>query len=209
MKYEKQGFTFYVGILLLLLLMVPTKDIKGRESLPVNGNKIVTSSLTKAQLEEIKQEFNKWLELARKDQNLEAQRSPATAQSTPETLGKKKKSPKNEITFSFSYGKVELLPELVPICACESRWDPSAKPTHWDTKGNVLLGKKNPKDIGKCQINEDYHGALARSMGLNIHTEEGNTEFANFLYERDGDKPWYLSKPCWGRAVARQDLAKK
>ena len=49
--------------------------------------------------------------------------------------------------------KVQLVKELIPVCACESVGRKDAEPRQFDDKGNVVVGLINPNDIGMCQIN--------------------------------------------------------
>lgn len=82
-------------------------------------------------------------------------------------------------------------PILARIAYCESKFE------HYDEQGNVLRGRVTPKDIGVMQINEYYHGKTADALGINIHSIEGNLEYAKWLYEREGVTPWNASKKCW------------
>ena len=93
---------------------------------------------------------------------------------------------------------ITLIPELIPICACESTGKATGTPTHYDKNGNVLHGKINPQDIGMCQINEHYNGKQAESMGLNIYKEKDNIIFANYMYKTQGSQPGNWSRECWG-----------
>ncbi len=93
--------------------------------------------------------------------------------------------------------KIELVKQLVPICACESTGNKNKTPTHFDSKGNVLLGKINPNDTGLCQINVKIHKKDIAKLGLDVFKESDNIIFANWLYARDGLKPWAWSKACW------------
>ena len=93
--------------------------------------------------------------------------------------------------------KVELRKELIPICACESTGRKDGTPTQFDAEGNVLRGKINPSDTGMCQINLDAHGAELKAMGLDAEKEQDNIIFANWLYSKEGSKPWDWSKNCW------------
>lgn len=96
--------------------------------------------------------------------------------------------------------KVEFVaPQLKAICACESvgRWD--KEPKHWDEKGSVLRGRMTPEDIGQCQINEYYHGETAKKMGIDIHSFNGNIQFANYLYIKNGTRDWEASRSCWDK----------
>lgn len=93
---------------------------------------------------------------------------------------------------------VVLKSELVRICACESRGNPDATPTHYESDGvTVLTGRINPKDIGICQINLYWHEKQATDMELDLFVENDNIKYANWLFEKDGLTPWRWSKPCW------------
>lgn len=87
--------------------------------------------------------------------------------------------------------------ELVPICSCESTGKLGNVPTQYDKDGNVLHGKKNPDDIGMCQINQFWNGKEATEHGWDIYTEQGNIRMANYLYETQGTTPWNSSSSCW------------
>lgn len=93
--------------------------------------------------------------------------------------------------------KIELVKALVPICACESTGNKYKKPTHFDSKGNVLQGKINPADTGLCQINVKIHKKEFEKMGLDVRKESDNIIFANWLYANEGTTPWDWSKHCW------------
>ena len=68
--------------------------------------------------------------------------------------------------------------ELVPICSCESNGRPDREPRQFNKDGSVLR--------------EDL-----KRLGLNPEKKVDNIIFANWLYERDGEKPWNWSRPCW------------
>ncbi len=82
---------------------------------------------------------------------------------------------------------------LYRIAFCESTY------SQYDKYGNVKRGVVNSKDVGIFQINEKYHLANAKRMGIDLYTPEGNMEYALYLYERDGSQPWSASEPCWGK----------
>lgn len=87
-------------------------------------------------------------------------------------------------------------PILAEVAKCESRF------IHFEKNGNVIRGKINKADVGVMQINEFYHLDVAKSVGINIYTLEGNLEYGKLLYEKYGTKPWGASKACWGKFVA-------
>lgn len=83
-------------------------------------------------------------------------------------------------------------PILADIAWCESRM------RHLDKEGNLFRGKVNPSDIGVMQINTYYHEATATKMDIDLESLSGNLEYAQYLYEKEGTKPWNSSKKCWG-----------
>lgn len=85
------------------------------------------------------------------------------------------------------------IPILAEIAACESDF------THWSASGEIYRGERNPNDIGVMQINTSYHEDNARKLGYDIYSFRGNLDFAEYLYRRDGTRPWNPSKNCWGK----------
>lgn len=83
------------------------------------------------------------------------------------------------------------VPILAKVAYCESH------NRQFNENGTVLRGVQNPADVGVMQINEKYHAATAVKLGLNIHTLEGNMEYARYLYDTQGTKPWKYSSHCW------------
>ena len=92
-------------------------------------------------------------------------------------------------------------PILAEIARCESRF------RHLNKSGGILRGEVNASDIGVMQINTKYHEGTADELGLNLHTLEGNLMYAQYLYEKEGTKPWRSSSPCWGKAKKGIELA--
>lgn len=93
------------------------------------------------------------------------------------------------------------IPIMVDISKCESHFRQFSK------DGEVYRGKVNNRDVGAMQVNEDYHLATSKKLGIDIHTLEGNMEYARYLYEREGTTPWNSSKPCWGKTHNAKLLA--
>jgi hypothetical protein len=92
------------------------------------------------------------------------------------------------------------IPILAEVARCESGNRQFGK------NGKVLRGIEVPADVGVMQINETYHLKRATNLGMNIHTLEGNLEYARFLYEEGGDhgeslgtRPWLASSKCWSK----------
>lgn len=92
--------------------------------------------------------------------------------------------------------EVKQIPDILhAIGFCES----GNRQFHED--GTVVKGKVNNQDIGKYQINLKYHGAKAQELGFDLYTEQGNTDYALWLYEQEGSHPWNWSKPCWSKKI--------
>jgi hypothetical protein len=85
-------------------------------------------------------------------------------------------------------------PILKRIAACES------ENRQFNADGTLLRGWMNPLDVGVMQINEKYHLSTATKLGLDIHTLEGNVDYAKYLYSTQGVKPWIHSSSCWDPA---------
>lgn len=83
-------------------------------------------------------------------------------------------------------------PLLVDIARCESSFH------QFDSKGNIVRGRVNSADVGVMQINEKYHGEMAKKLGFDLYTVEGNIAYAKHLYNEQGSQPWISSSKCWG-----------
>ncbi len=91
------------------------------------------------------------------------------------------------------------IPVLIEVAKCESRF------RQQDKSGNTLVGEVNEFDKGVMQINEHYHLDRAEKLGYDLHTIEGNTAYARFLFEKEGLRPWKSSSPCWSKTIAYAD----
>lgn len=92
------------------------------------------------------------------------------------------------------------LPILAEVARCESHF------TQFTKSGKVLRGIEVPADVGVMQINEKYHLARAKSLGMDIYTLDGNLAYGRYLYEHGGDngeglgsRPWLASSKCWSK----------
>lgn len=74
------------------------------------------------------------------------------------------------------------------IMFAESRYDPKAK----------HINKNKSYDSGLMQINSQ-HIPLAKKMGIDIFTPEGNTQFAIYLIKKNGLRDWGYSKSTWSK----------
>ncbi len=93
-------------------------------------------------------------------------------------------------------------PVMAEIARCESQF------RQFNKDGTVLRGMAVKKDVGLFQINEGYHAAAAKALGLNIYSVDGNMAYAKVIFEKSGTQPWKASKPCWGKSDAALALAK-
>jgi hypothetical protein len=86
-----------------------------------------------------------------------------------------------------------LPPVMHRIAQCESRGQ------HWTKQGRVVRGKQNRHDTGLFQINTLVWGKKAQELGYDLHTQEGNTRMARYLFDNYGSVPWQSSAACWNR----------
>lgn len=92
-----------------------------------------------------------------------------------------------------STGIDPILAEKIAFCESTMR--------QFGKNGEVLRGEKNPKDVGLFQINETYHDKRSQDLGYNIHTTEGNIDYAMHLLKTEGaTRHWKSSQKCWGEA---------
>lgn len=87
-------------------------------------------------------------------------------------------------------------PVLADIAWCESRM------RHFNKHGKILRGMVDSDDIGVMQINTRYHQETADKLDIDIYSLQGNLEYAEYLYEKQGTQPWNASRRCWDR-IAR------
>lgn len=83
-------------------------------------------------------------------------------------------------------------PILIEISKCESHF------TQLNKDGTIHRGRVNKNDLGVMQVNSYYHIDASRKLGYDIYTLEGNLDYAEYLYKKEGTRPWNSSKPCWG-----------
>lgn len=87
----------------------------------------------------------------------------------------------------------DLPPIFTAIAKCESGG------TQYNSSGQVVRGRVNHHDVGLYQINEVIHQNAIAQTGVDIYSEEGNAQFARYLYEAEGLYPWRSSQYCWSR----------
>lgn len=66
----------------------------------------------------------------------------------------------------------------------------------FDAQGKVIKNPTTPA-VGKYQIMASLHEDTAKSMGMDIYTEEGNEAYAKYLYDKNGLTDWEASRYCW------------
>lgn len=88
-------------------------------------------------------------------------------------------------------------PMLEKICNAEVTGNANKKSHQFNTDGSVVRGRIDKSDIGYCQINERYNNDLARKLGYDIYSEDGNQQFAIYLFKNRGTEPWNASKDMW------------
>ena len=99
--------------------------------------------------------------------------------------------PKNVEKFINDY--FADIPVLAEIAKCESRY------RQFNSKGDILKGRKNSYDRGVMQINVLYHADTAEDLGLNLNNLDDNVAYARYLYGKFGAKPWMSSSACWAK----------
>lgn len=93
-------------------------------------------------------------------------------------------------------------PLLVEIARCESHF------RQFDENGEIFRGVVNPDDVGVMQINTHFHEETAKKLNIDLYTLEGNTDYAIYLYNKEGSRPWNYSGACWRNSPKAVELAK-
>lgn len=97
------------------------------------------------------------------------------------------------------------IPVMIEIAECESHFRQFSK------NGDVLRNGAGSSAIGMFQIMASIHEPVAKKLGLDLNTMQGNAAYARYLYEKQGTKPWEAdlkSKSCWGKTeVAKAHFA--
>ena len=82
---------------------------------------------------------------------------------------------------------------LQAIMQCESGFNPEA----------LNRNGTHSVDIGLFQINDRYHYATAKKMGLDIYDTVDNVRYGLYLFEKEGVKPWKASTRCINKIMAK------
>jgi hypothetical protein len=115
----------------------------------------------------------------------------ATVQESEKTHTKKDSSSKTTKQIVKEY--FAETPILADVASCESHF------IQFNADGTVHRGVVNPQDVGVMQINEKYHLSDSIKLGYDIYTLEGNMDYAKYLYEKQGTRPWEYSSKCWNK----------
>jgi hypothetical protein len=113
-----------------------------------------------------------------------------------ETVPEVRVEPQAELTEDISKKIIQVFGEdsniALRIAKCESG-------LRQFENGKVLRGIQNSQDIGVFQINEYYHLAESQKLGKEfyLYATQGNINYAKYLFDQQGTKPWSWSKDCW------------
>jgi hypothetical protein len=83
------------------------------------------------------------------------------------------------------------IPVMIKVAKCESEY------RQFNSSGSALHGGTGDAMVGVFQIYKTVHEKFASSLGMDIHTLEGNLAYARYIYDREGTVPWNSSAPCW------------
>ena len=76
---------------------------------------------------------------------------------------------------------------MVEIVGCESQYK---------FKQPQLPNKNGTYDHGLFQINNSWN-KIAKKMGIDLNTIQGQFEFAKYLKDKNGLSDWNSSRHCW------------
>lgn len=104
-------------------------------------------------------------------------------------------------TKKLPVAKISDVPQVLwDISWCESRDDQSKRGYNYryktDAEGNKVKYLWST-DIGRWQVNDYYHLERAKSLGLDLYTEQDNLTYAILLYNENGTRDWNPSRECW------------
>ncbi len=92
------------------------------------------------------------------------------------------------------YGQDPVL--ALAIIKCEGVRYGGKNNQNLDANGNVWS-----TDIGPWQINNFYHQARMKSLGLDIYNTQDNLRYGFMLMQEQGTIPWKASESCWKKSV--------
>lgn len=81
------------------------------------------------------------------------------------------------------------IPVMIEIARCESKF------RQFTDSGAVLRGGSSGQYVGIFQFMESIHSSVARTLGYDLATVDGNLDYARHLYTQQGTKPWVACVP--------------
>jgi len=81
------------------------------------------------------------------------------------------------------------IPVMIEIARCESKF------RQFTDSGSVLRGGASGQFVGIFQFMESIHSGIARTLGYDLATVDGNLAYARHLYTQQGTKPWTSCVP--------------
>ena len=110
-----------------------------------------------------------------------------------------KYTPEAHITaMATKYGQNEFLAKEIMRCEglayAISRGIPPSEARHYNYTASGTLWSI---DVGRWQINDYYHAAAAKKLGLDIYDDYDNIEYGFYLLKTQGTAPWSASRYCW------------
>jgi flagellar capping protein FliD len=82
-------------------------------------------------------------------------------------------------------------PVMTEIARCESEF------RQYTDNGNVLRGGSANGMIGVFQFFESIHTPIAKELGFDLATLDGNLAYAKHLFQSEGTNPWEPARSCW------------
>jgi len=94
--------------------------------------------------------------------------------------------------YSNEYSVDEVL--VRKIIKCESSMYGGAINHNKDSQGNIWS-----TDFGLLQVNDYFHEATMKRLGLDIRNQDDSLRYGFILLSTQGTKPWSASKFCWNK----------
>lgn len=82
-------------------------------------------------------------------------------------------------------------PVMIEIARCESKF------RQFTDGGSVLKGGSAGGMVGIFQFFESIHAPIAKKLGFDLNTVDGNLGYAKHLHTSEGTTPWASAKDCW------------
>jgi hypothetical protein len=82
-------------------------------------------------------------------------------------------------------------PVMIEIARCESNF------RQFTDSGSVLRGGSAAGMVGIFQFFESIHAPIAKKLGFDLVTVEGNLGYAKHVHATEGTTPWSSARDCW------------